>query len=70
MVQEHDGIGHLLFKIQVLIAGYNATGTGCDPYQQLCEKLTDIDRELRLEVHLENNILFNQALRISATLCG
>jgi regulator of cell morphogenesis and NO signaling len=70
MVQEHEAIGHLLSKIQELTAGSNATGTGCDPYQQLCEKLTDIDRELRLEVHLENNILFNRALRISAALYG
>jgi regulator of cell morphogenesis and NO signaling len=70
MVQEHDAIGRLLSEIQELTAGYNSTGTDCDPYQQLCKKLTDIDRELRLEVHLENNILFNRALRISEALYG
>ncbi|SPE23273.1 conserved hypothetical protein [Candidatus Sulfotelmatomonas gaucii] len=70
MVQEHDEIGHMLSTIEVLTAGHNTTATDCDTYQQLCEKLTDLDRELRLEVHLENNVLFNRALRISEALYG
>jgi regulator of cell morphogenesis and NO signaling len=70
MVHEHDVFGQHLSMIQTLTVGNAVTEMDCDPYRQLCEKLTDLDRELRLEVHLENNILFNRALRISKALYG
>lgn len=68
MVHQHEEIGYLLSAAHRLTEGYNGTSSSCAPYRELCDKLKALDREIREEVHLENNVLFNRALQFSDTL--
>ena len=70
MTHEHDEIGDLLSRIQDVTEDYNATATMCSSYREICEKLKGLDGEIRQEVHLENNVLFDRALQISSALRG
>jgi iron-sulfur cluster repair protein YtfE (RIC family) len=36
----------------------------------MCEKLKGLDGEIRQQVHLANNVLFDRALQISGALYG
>lgn len=68
MVHQHDEIGFLLSAAHRLTEGYNGTSSSCAPYRELCDRLKVLDREIREEVHLENNVLFNRALQFSDAL--
>ena len=70
MTHEHGAVGDLLSRIQDATEDYNATATTCPSYREICQKLKELDGEVRQEVHLENNVLFNRALRISEALYG
>jgi regulator of cell morphogenesis and NO signaling len=70
MTHEHGAVGDLLSRIQDLTEGYDSTATACASYREICQKLKELDGEVRQEVHLENNVLFNRALQISGALCG
>ena len=68
MTHEHGAVGDLLSRIQDVTEDYNATVTTCPSYREICEKLKGLDGEIRHEVHLENNVLFDRALQISGAL--
>jgi regulator of cell morphogenesis and NO signaling len=68
MVHQHEEIGYLLSAAHRLTDGYDGSSSSCSAYQELCDKLKDLDREIREEVHLENNVLFNRALQFSEAL--
>ncbi len=70
MTHEHGAVGDLLSRIQDLTEDYNASATTCPSYREICKKLKGLDREIRQEVHLENNVLFDRALQISGALYG
>lgn len=70
MTQEHGAVGDLLSRVQDLTMDYDSTATTCDPYREICQQLKKLDREVREEVHLENNVLFDRALQISGALYG
>lgn len=68
MVHQHEEIGYLLSAAHRLTDGYNGTSSSCTPYRELCDRLKALDREIREEVHLENNILIDRALQFSDAL--
>lgn len=68
MVHQHEEIGYLLSAAYRLTDGYDAPSSTCEPYRELCDKLKYLDHEIREEVHLENNVLFNRALQFSDAL--
>ncbi len=68
MVHQHEKIGYLLSATHRLTDGYDGSSSSCASYQELCGKLRELDREIREEVHLENNVLFNRALQFSEAL--
>lgn len=68
MVHQHEEIGYLLSAAHRLTDGFEGTSSFCAPYRELCDRLKDLDREIREEVHLENNVLFNRALQFSDAL--
>jgi regulator of cell morphogenesis and NO signaling len=70
MTHEHRAVGDLLSRIPDVTADYNGTATECPSYREICEKLKGLDGEIRQEVHLENNVLFDRALQISGALYG
>ena len=70
MTHEHGAVGDLLSRIQDLTEDYDSTTTTCATYREICQRLKELDGEVRQEVHLENNVLFNRALQISGALYG
>lgn len=70
MTHQHDEVGDLLSRIQDVTEDYNAAATTCPSYREMCEKLKGLDGEIREEVHLENNVLFDRTLQISGALYG
>jgi len=70
MTHEHGEVGDLLSRIQDATENYNATATTCSSYREICQKLKAVDEEIRQEVHLENNVLFDRAQQISSALYG
>ncbi len=70
MTHEHGEVGDLLSRIEDVTEDYSASASTCSSYREICEKLKGLDEEIRQEVHLENNILFDRALQISGALYG
>lgn len=70
MTHEHGEVGDLLSRIQDVTEDFNASASTCTAYRETCEKLKALDGEIRQEVHLENNVLFDRALQISDALNG
>ena len=70
MAHEHGAVGDLLFRIQDATRDYDVIDSTCPAYREICEKLKGLDGEIRQEVHLENNVLFDRALQISEALHG
>lgn len=68
MIHQHEEIGYLLSAAHRLTDGYSTSSSDVTPYRDLCDKLKKLDREIREEVHLENNVLFNRALQFSNAL--
>ena len=66
MVHQHEEIGYLLSAAHRLTDGYDGSSSSCSAYRELCDKVKNLDREIREQVHLENNVLFNRALQFLA----
>lgn len=70
MTHQHGEVGSLLSRIQDVTEDYNAAASTCASYREICAKLKTLDGEIRQEVHLENNVLFDRALQLSSALYG
>lgn len=64
MEQEHDHAGAALAEIRLLTADYNPPADACTTYRLSYAALEAFELNLHFHVHLENNILFNKAMRI------
>lgn len=58
MRHEHDDAGHLLEKLTALTSNYQAPEGACRSFRGLYQGLAELDHEIRLHIHLENNVLF------------
>lgn len=66
MMADHETAGMLLSKIKILTDNYSPPEDGCATYRLLYEKLKEMESDIHLHVHKENNLLFPQALDQSA----
>lgn len=62
MEQDHDALGELLQTMAELTVGYEPPEGACNTWRALYEGLGALDADLRLHIHLENNVLFPRAL--------
>ncbi len=67
MEHEHDSAGHALRAMREASCGYTAPGEACISYQTLYKALANIETDLHLHIHLENNILFPRAIAMEKT---
>jgi regulator of cell morphogenesis and NO signaling len=67
MEQEHDRAGALLAELRIRTDGYVPPDWACQTYRSLFHGLEELEREMHMHVHLENNILFRRALELAAT---
>jgi regulator of cell morphogenesis and NO signaling len=66
MEREHDEAGVLMHEIRTLTADYTPPADGCTTYRVCFEELARFERDLHRHVHLENNVLFPEAVALEA----
>ena len=58
MLAEHDRAGELLERLRTTTDGYRAPDDACGSYRALYEGLEQLEADIHLHVHKENNVLF------------
>lgn len=62
MLQEHEDAGGALAKMRELTHGFTAPPEACNTYRALFAGLAELEEDLHRHIHLENSVLFPQAL--------
>jgi regulator of cell morphogenesis and NO signaling len=70
MEAEHQSAGNELEAVRRLTGNFTLPEDACATYRVCFAELEAFDRDLRLHIHLENNILFPKALSLEAALAG
>lgn len=58
LIEEHDNVGTMLDRLRTLTGDFSVPDDGCPTYEAFYRGLEAIDRDTRLHVHKENNLLF------------
>ncbi len=66
MEQEHDSAGSALAEMRRLTGHYSLPGDACAMWRALYDGLTELERDLHVHIHLENNILFPRAVAMES----
>jgi regulator of cell morphogenesis and NO signaling len=61
MEREHESAGNALEQIREITRDFELPGHACVTYRALMSGLEDLERDLHMHIHLENNILFPRA---------
>jgi regulator of cell morphogenesis and NO signaling len=64
MMQEHDNEGERFRQIAKLSNNYNPPEDACNTYKVTFAMLDEFEKDLHLHIHLENNILFPEAIKL------
>ncbi|HEX5790762.1 MAG TPA: iron-sulfur cluster repair di-iron protein [Luteolibacter sp.] len=62
MLQEHDDAGQALARLRELTHGFVPPPEACNTYRALFAGLADLESDLHRHIHLENAVLFPQAM--------
>lgn len=65
---EHVTIGKHLEALRANSKGYTVPSDGCASYTLLYRMLSELETDVRLHIHLENNILFPKATELERSL--
>lgn len=65
MEAEHENAGRALERMRDLTQGYMPPAGACPTFRGLYYGLAELEREMHLHVHLENNILFPRAIALA-----
>lgn len=66
MEAEHDDAGRALAEMRRLTGGYAVPADGCNTYRAAMAGLAEVEADMHVHVHKENNILFPRAARLVA----
>jgi regulator of cell morphogenesis and NO signaling len=61
MEHEHNHAGVALARLRTLSDGYRPPPDACPTYRALLDGLAELEADMRLHIHEENNILFPRA---------
>jgi regulator of cell morphogenesis and NO signaling len=64
MEAEHEFAGQALLELRRLTSDYTPPEDACNGFRGLLHGLTELEADLHLHIHLENNILFPRALAL------
>ncbi|WP_100613968.1 iron-sulfur cluster repair di-iron protein [Confluentibacter citreus] len=64
MMEEHENEGDRFRKIAELTNNYTPPADGCNTYKVTFAMLNEFEQDLHLHIHLENNILFPEAIKL------
>jgi regulator of cell morphogenesis and NO signaling len=70
MMHEHDTEGERFRRIKELSGGYTMPEDACNTYKVAFASLHAFEEDLHLHIHLENNILFPQSMKLEQSLTG
>lgn len=62
MAAEHEDAGLMLEELKVLTRAFTPPDDACGSYRTLYRSLEELDRDLRVHMHVENDIVFPRAL--------
>jgi regulator of cell morphogenesis and NO signaling len=68
MELEHDGAGGALESLRQLTNGYSTPADACNTWRAMADGLRQLEEDLHVHIHKENNILFPRALRLEQSL--
>ena len=66
MEAEHDSAGKALADIRTITANYSIPEYACVTYRSLMAGLQELEQDLHMHIHLENNILFPRAIALES----
>jgi len=66
MLQEHDDAGEALALMRELTNGFTPPPEACNTYRALFAGLAELEEDLHRHIHLENAVLFPQALAMAS----
>jgi len=64
LLTEHDAAGDLLVTMRERADGYRLPADACATYQATYDGLTELEADIHLHVHKENNLLFPEVDRL------
>ncbi len=70
MMSEHDAAGDLLRQMRELSADFTLPDGACPSFAALYFGLEELEKDLHRHIHLENNVLFPQAVRLEREVFG
>ncbi|MEZ5344209.1 MAG: iron-sulfur cluster repair di-iron protein [Pyrinomonadaceae bacterium] len=70
MMTEHDSAGDLLKEMRDLSKDYSIPEGACPSYRALYFGLEELEKDLHRHIHLENNVLFPQAIELEVRVMG
>lgn len=65
LVDEHQVVGDLFRELNTLTNGYSVPDDGCNSYRMTYEGLREMEHDLHVHIHKENNILFPAARKLA-----
>ncbi len=68
MLQEHDDAGAALARMRELTNDFTPPAEACNTYRALFAGLAELEEDLHRHIHLENAVLFPQALAMSKAI--
>lgn len=68
MMHEHETEGARFREIAALSNNYNPPSDACNTYKVTFAMLNEFEKDLHLHIHLENNILFPEAIKLEKLL--
>lgn len=64
MVTEHQAEGERFERIAELTKNYSVPPDACNTYRVSMQKLEEFEKDLHTHIHLENNVLFPEAIKL------
>jgi len=68
MKQEHEAEGDRFEQLSLLTNNYAIPEDACNSYAYAFQKLKEFEQDLHRHIHLENNILFPEAIKLEREL--
>ncbi len=62
MLQDHDAAGEQMHRLRDLTAGFTPPEGACNTFRAALTGLAELEADLHVHVHLENNVLFPRVL--------
>jgi len=70
MEAEHEKAGEALLKIRELTSQYTLPDDACYSFGALYDGFEELERDMHLHIHLENNILFPRTIEMERETLG